>query len=133
MNRKGYGFLLALALVSLAELNLAVASTGILPELIGTWDFASMSPLKDGKPFGTIQFKPGQWSLQLNQDGTYVEKMPLRKYPLAEGTYKVHGHVLEMKPANGKTDLKYRFALEEDGKVLVLTDKDKSITRANRE
>ena len=42
--------MLALALVCLAALSALVASSEIPPELIGTWDFTSMTALKDGKP-----------------------------------------------------------------------------------
>jgi hypothetical protein len=122
-----------LALICLATVSVAVASSEIPPELIGTWDFASMTSLKDGKPFGTIHFKPGQWTLRLKNDGTYGEDFPVGKNPHMDGVYKVHGHNLQMKPAKGSADLRYEFSLEQDGKVLVLTDKGKSISTANRE
>jgi hypothetical protein len=133
MNWKGCRFLPALALVYLAALSTAVASREIPPELIGTWDFTSMTALKDGKPFGTIHFKPGQWTLKLKDDGTYIEDFPVGKIPHVEGAYKVHGHELEMKATTRNTDSKYSFALEQDGKILTLTDKGKSIMSANRE
>ena len=50
------------------------------------------------------------------------------------GTYKVHKHDLNMKPDNRSHDSKYGFKVEQDGKVLLLTNKDDgSITSANRE
>jgi hypothetical protein len=92
-----------------------------------------MTALKDGKPFGTIHFKPEQWALKLKNDGTYIEDFPVGKITHVEGAYKLHGHELEMTATTRNTDSKYSFGLEEDGKVLTLTDKGKITISANRE
>jgi len=132
MNRRDCRLVLTFGLVCLA-LGVTIAASEIPPELIGTWSFTSMTALKDGKPFGTINFKPGQWTLKLKDDGTYVEDFPVGKAPHVEGVYKVHGHDLEMQATTRKADIKYHFALEQDGKILVLTDQGKTISTASRE
>jgi hypothetical protein len=48
------------------------------------------------------------------------------------GSYSVHGHDLEMKMADGKPYYTYRFTIEQDGKVLVLKNKE-TIINADRE
>jgi hypothetical protein len=103
------------------------------PELIGTWSYTSMTALKNGKPFGTTNFQPGQWTVTFNQDATWVMKTLANLNPHGlSGTYEVHGHDVDMKLANGKPYYKYHLTIEQDGKVLVLTDKG-SINRATRE
>jgi hypothetical protein len=107
------------------------------PELIGTWDYMSVTALKNGKPFGTVRFQPGQWTVTFAEDATWIMKLPpsFSKPYSTKGTYDVHGRELDMKRAkgeHGKPNLKYRFTVEEDGKVLVLTDKE-STSSASRE
>jgi hypothetical protein len=98
------------------------------PELVGTWNYETMSPLKDGKPFGAVHFQPGQWTVTFNQDSAWTMKAPLRTM---NGSYSVHGHELEMKMADGNPYYTYRFTIEQDGKVLVLNKE--TIIIANRE
>jgi len=140
MSRQRCRFVAVFICSCLVALSAALASSEIPPELVGTWDCASFQAIKNGKPFGKIVFKPGQWTLILNADGTYLEKLPLKaQLPSgdshdAAGTYEVHKHDLKMKPANRGRDLKYDFKVEQDGKVLVLTDKNNgTILNANRE
>jgi hypothetical protein len=89
-------------------------------------------------PISTVHFQPGQWTLRLNVDGTYLMKGPLKSQSAdsqpATGTYEVHGHDLTMTSPKGHDhdDLKYRFTLKHHGKVLMLTDEGGSIS-ANRE
>jgi hypothetical protein len=52
----------------------------------------------------------------------------------AYGKFEVHKHEFDMRPDKSGPDLRYNFKLEKGGKVLVLTDRDKSsIIKANRE
>ena len=102
------------------------------------WDYSTFTVVKNGKPFSTIHFQPGQWTLSLNADGTYIEKEPLKPRSadsnVATGKYEVHKHDLKMRPDKDGRELKYGFKLEADGKVLVLTDKNSgSISNARRE
>jgi hypothetical protein len=104
------------------------------PELIGTWDYATMIALKNGKPFGTVNLRPGQWTVTFNLDATWVMKPPS---PPANpsglsGSYAVHGQDVDMKLANGSPYHKFRFTIEQDGKVLSLAAKDSTIS-ASRE
>ena len=117
-----------LASASLAALSVSIASAQIPPELIGTWDYESLTALKNGKPFGTVHFRPGQWTLKLNADATWVEKQPP---PLSKpgsqpttGTYEVQGHDLTLKSAEGR-ERRYRFTLKQHGEILTLTDENK--------
>jgi len=124
------GFLLVLACICLATLTSATASNKIPPELIGTWDYTSLAVLKKGKPFGTVHFQPGQWTVTFNPDATWTMKTPQRNS--FTGSYEVHGHDLDMKLADGKPYDKYRFTLKQDWKVLVLTTNENTIS-ASRE
>ena len=124
-------FLLATYLLCL---NAASGSPKVVPELLGTWDYTTMTNLKDGKPFGTVHFQPGQWTVTFNQDATWTMKPPpLGPKPGSlNGKYSVHGKDVEMKLSNGNPYDKYRFAVGPDGKLLTVTDKNSIIT-ASRE
>jgi hypothetical protein len=93
-----------------------------------------MTALKYGKPFGTVHFQPGQWTVTFNQDATWIMKPPSSstKPSGLNGSYTVHGHNVDMKLTNGSPYYKYRFTIEQDGKVLSLTTKESSIS-ASRE
>jgi hypothetical protein len=108
--------LLVLVCVWLLALGLAKASDELPQELIGIWDYTSLT-ISSG---ATVHFKPGQWTLRLNADATWVMQGP---------TYEVHGSKLKM---NGGNDLEYHFSLKRDGKTLELKDKDSKIS-ASRE
>jgi hypothetical protein len=112
----------------------AAGSPKAPPEVIGTWDYTSMTALKNGKPFGTVHFRPGQWTVTFNQDATWVMQPPSppAKPGGLNGTYAVHGRDVDMKLANGSPYYKYRFTIEQDGKVLTLTTKESTIS-ASRE
>jgi len=132
MKSKWCWFLIALASVCLIRIDATGSSPKVPPELIGTWDYTSMTALKNGKPFGTVHFQPGQWTVTFNPDATWVMKTPPPNPRGLNGSYEVHGHDLDMKLADGKPYFKYRFTVEQDGKVLVLTTKEATIS-ANRE
>lgn len=126
-------FLIVLASICLLGLDATGSFSKVPPELIGTWDYTSMTALKKGKPFGTVHFQPGQWTVTFNQDKTWVMRTPSPPNPRGlNGSYEVHAHDLDMKLADGKPYYTYRFAVEQDGKVLILTTKEVTIS-ANRE
>ena len=104
------------------------------PELIGTWDYAAMTALKNGKPFGTVHFQPGQWTVTFNQDATWAMKPPSPPATPGglSGSYAVHGHDVDMRLPNGRICNTYRFTVEQDGKALTLTTKGATIS-ASRE
>jgi hypothetical protein len=104
------------------------------PELIGTWDYTSMTALKKGKPFGTVNFQPDQWTVTFNPDATWAMKPPSppAKPGGLNGSYAVHGHDVDMKLGNGSSYQKYHFTIGQDGNALTLTTKD-SIISASRE
>lgn len=131
MRRGKPSFLFVVALISVAALT-AVASDKNSTPLIGTWDYTSMTALKNGKPFGTVHFQPGQWTVTFDMDG-WTMKTPSRINPDGlKGTYKVHGHDLDLNLISGQPYKKCRFSLENDVTVLVMTDKGSTIT-ASRE
>jgi hypothetical protein len=76
-----------------------------------------------------VHFKPGQWTLKLNADATWVMQGPIPTEKPANGTYEVHGSKLKL---NGGKDLEYHFSLKRDGRVLELKDKSSKIN-ASRE
>jgi hypothetical protein len=129
MRFRSRWFPTVLALVCLMGFDATSGSPKVPPELIGKWNYASMTALKDGKPFGTVHFQPGQWTVTFNQDFTWLMKTPSPSNPGGlSGSYEVHGHDLDMKLASGKPYYKYRFTIEQDGKVLVLTTKEATIS-----
>jgi hypothetical protein len=133
MKSRGIGYLVAVGCLLVVGLQSASGAHKVLQELVGTWDYISMTSLKNGKPFGTVHFNPGQWTVTFNSDGTWAMKTPsnLNGQGLS-GSYDVRGRDLDMKRANGKPYDDYRFSIEQDGKALVLTTKEVTIT-ANRE
>jgi len=111
----------------------SVAFDKIQAELVGTWDYTSMTALKKGKPFGTVHFQPGQWTVIFKQDATWAMSMPPPANPRTMGgTYEVRGHDVDMKMADGKPFKTYHFTIEQGGKILTLRTADVSIT-ASRE
>jgi hypothetical protein len=114
-----------LILVCVGFLGLAKASDELPHELIGTWDYTSLT-IPSG---ATVHFKPGQWTLRLNADATWVMQGPVPSAKQVNGTYEVHGSNLKM---IGGNDLEYHFSLKRDGKVLELKDKGSKIN-AGRE
>jgi hypothetical protein len=126
-------FPIVVVVIFLIGIHANGSSPKIPPELIGTWDYTSMTSLKNGKPFGTVHFQSGQWTVTFDQDGTWVMKTPSSANPRGlNGSYEVHGHELDMKLANGKLYYEYHFKIEQDGKVLVLTTKETTVS-ASRE
>ena len=116
---------LILVCVWVLALGLAKASDELPQGLIGTWDYTYLT-IPSG---GTVHFKPGQWTLKLNADATWVMQGPTPNAKPLNGTYEVHGNKLKM---NGGNDLEYHFILKRDGKVLELKDKGSEIS-ASRE
>ena len=117
--------LLILVCVWPLALGLANASDELPQALMGIWDYTSLT-ISSG---ATAHFKPGQWTLKLNADATWVMQGPTPNAKPVNGTYEVHGSKLKM---NGGNDLEYQFSLKRDGKVLELKDKGSKIS-ASRE
>jgi hypothetical protein len=92
--------------------------------LVGSWNYESMTNLKDGKPFGTVHFKPGQLTIAFNPDGSWARSAPIPAAKPQAGTNKVHKHDLILKHNYAASDDKYEFELKNDGKTLTLTNKD---------
>jgi len=131
--KSGCWLLIVIGFIFLVGLNATGSSPKVTPQLIGTWDYTSMTALKNGKPFGTVHFQPGQWTVTFNQDATWIMKTPSPPNPQGlNGSYEVHEYNLDMNLANGKPYDKYRFTVEQDGKMLLLTTKEHTIT-ASRE
>jgi hypothetical protein len=128
MKTKWCWFLVVVASGCLIGLDATGSSPKVPPELVGTWHYTTMTPLKNGKPFGIVHFAPGQWTVTFNQDSTWTMKTPPPNPRGLSGSCSVHGHDLEMKLADGKPYDTYRFAVERDGKVLVLTTKEVTIS-----
>jgi hypothetical protein len=135
MKSRNYWLLIALVVFCLGELGGAGDSSKVAPQLVGTWSYTSMTALKNGKPFGTVHFQPGQWTVTFNQDATWAMKPPSppAKPSGLNGSYAVHGHDVDMKLTNGSSYQKYRFAIEQDGKILTLTTKESTITASREE
>jgi hypothetical protein len=134
MKSRKFEYLIVLVSICLMGLDAAGGSAKAPLEMIGTWNYTSMTALKNGKPFGTVHFRPGQWTVTFNQDATWVMKPPSppAKPGGLNGSYAVHGHDVDMKLANGSPYYKYRFTIEQNGKVLTLTTKESTIS-ASRE
>lgn len=134
MKPRELDYLVLFAVVCLMGVNAVGGSPKAPPEMVGRWDYTSMTALKNGKPFGTVHFRPGRWTVTFNEDATWVMKPPSppAKPEGLNGSYAVHGHDVDMKLANGSPYYKYRFTIEQDGKVLTLTTKESTIS-ASRE
>jgi hypothetical protein len=130
MKSRTYWILIALSALCLVEPGGAGNSSKVPPELVGTWNYTSMTALKNGKPFGTVHFQPGQWTVTFNQDATWAMKPPSppAKPGSLNGRYAVHGHDVEMKLTNGSPYQNYRFTIEQDGKALTLKTKESTIS-----
>jgi hypothetical protein len=124
MLRMKSKILLALVCIWFSS-GLAKASDERVQELVGTWDYTSLT-IPSG---ATVHFKPGQWTLKLNADATWVMQGPTPNAKPTNGTYEVHGSTLKM---NGGNNLEYHFSLKRDGKILELRDKSNKIS-ASRE
>ena len=131
MKSKKFMLPLVLAAVCLVGLH-ASGSPMAPPELIGTWTYTALTNLKDGKPFGTAHFKPGQLRMTFNPDGTWILHPVSANHQGLNGSYEINGQDLEMKLADGKPYQKCSFAFEQNGTVLVMTNKERIIT-ASRE
>jgi hypothetical protein len=133
MNSKVCLLLVVLASVFAMGLGRVGGGPKIPAELIGTWDYTSMTTLKDGKPFGTVHLDPGDWTVTFNSDATWTMKTPSKLNPSGlKGTYEVHGHDLDMKLVGGKPYYKYKFTIDQDGKELNLSSKE-ALWSATRE
>jgi hypothetical protein len=110
----------------------AVASAQESQVLVGSWNYESMTNLKDGKPFGTLHFKPGQWTITFNADGHWTRNAPLPAAKPQSGTYKVHKHELTLKHDVVAPDDRFDIRFQSDGKVLMLSNKD-TIYQASRQ
>ena len=129
MKTKWSWFLIFLASLSFIGFDAVGSSGNVPPELIGTWDYTSMTTLKNGKPFGTVHFQPGQWTVTFKQDATWTMKLPSSANPRdLNGNYEVHDRDLDMKLADGKPFHKYRFTVGKDGKVLDLATDEATIS-----
>jgi hypothetical protein len=127
------GFLVALAFFYVLAFASSSGFGQTASELVGTWDYTSITNLKNGKPFGTVHFQPGQWTITYKQDGTWTMNPALSSgKPAPNGRYVMHGHDVDMKLVNGSRYERYRFAIEQDGRELELTSKETIIT-ASRE
>jgi len=85
----------------LVALDAKSASPKIPSELVGTWDYESFATLKNGKPFGTVHFQTGQWTVTFDQEGTWLVRPPSNVNSSGlSGTNEVHWHDLDMKLSN---------------------------------
>jgi hypothetical protein len=132
MHVRVWWFPIVIAALCLIRSDTAICSSQIPVELIGTWDCMTMTALKNGTPFGRIDFRPGDWSMSFNQDATWTMKVQVPNPHSMNGSYSTHGHDLDLKLANGATYEKYRFTVEHDGKTLTLANLEVTIS-ANRD
>ena|SRR5664279_718807 len=128
-SKPTFGFIAILAYVCLIGLSTANGGSPVPSQLIGTWDYTSLSV--NAKGTGVADFHPGEWTVTFNQDATWVMKSPLT--PGGDsGRYEVKGHDLTMLRTNGELYEKYRFSVSQNGKVLGLVSKLTTIS-ASRE
>jgi hypothetical protein len=125
MKSKGRWLLVVLTSVFLMGLSRIGGGPKIPTELIGTWDYTSMTTVKDGKPFGTVHLDPGYWTVTFNSDATWTMKTPTKMNPCGlNGTYEVRGRELDMKLVGGKPHGKFKFIIDQDRKELILSNKE---------
>lgn len=122
---------IVLALILIVTCYAVAAGQDSPQALVGGWDYASMTNLKDGKPSGTVHFKPGQWTITFNPDASWTRSALIPAAKPQAGTYKVHNNDLILKHNYVASDDKFEFELKNDGKTLTLTNKD-TIYQATR-
>ncbi len=126
MATKFLFFINFLLLLCLAQLCHAAADK-IPEELIGRWSEQSLTALKNGKPFGTVNFKPHQASITFNADGTWIINTTIPTPHKLNGVYEIHGQDLDMKWADGEPYSLYQFRIDQGGKQLVMENKEHRI------
>lgn len=108
------------------------AADRIPQELIGTWHENSMTALKNGKSFGTGNFKPGQLSITFSADGMWLIDTTVPRPHKLNGSYEVHGYDLDMKWEDGKPYALYHYKIAQNGKQLLLKNDEVSIVASRK-
>jgi hypothetical protein len=134
MKRIKIQLLIMLVSACFVGLSATGGSANVPTELTGIWEYSAMTALKAGKPFGSVNFGSGQWTVTFNPDNTWTMEVNLPRNPARHmnGHYVIHGHELDMKLDDGKPYSSYRFSVEQDGKLLVLTNKEHTINANKR-
>ena len=66
------------ASICLIGLDATGRAPKVPPELVGTWSYATMSPLKNGQPYGVVHFQPGQWTVMNQHRFAFMEERVAR-------------------------------------------------------
>jgi hypothetical protein len=101
--------------------------------LIGTWDYTSYTALQNGKPAGTVQFKPRTMVFTYREDGTWEMKAADTSRTKLNGSYDLHGMELIMKKADGSAYQDFEIQLEHDGRAMIMKDKHSIVTASKVE
>jgi hypothetical protein len=125
---------LALVLViPILTSHAVLAETPDKTALIGMWDYASYTGLENGKPLGTLNFKPNTMVFTYQRDGTWEMRAADATHTALAGTYELRGTELILKKQDGSLYLDFQVELKNDGKVIVLRDKRSIITASKLE
>jgi len=124
-HRRSFGVLLALScLVS----PMAFADSLDKTNLLGRWDYTSYTVLKNGKPSGTVQFKPGAMMFTYRPDGTWAMEANDATHTKLNGTYEVRGRKLIMRKTDGAIYQDFDVQLDKAGRAMIMKDKRSIVT-----
>lgn len=96
--------------------------------LVGSWDYTSYTLIENGKPSGTVQFKPRSMLFTYRADRTWQMEASDLTHTRLSGGYELHGSELIMKKADGSLYQDFMVGLLRDGQEMTLKDKRSIIT-----
>lgn len=100
--------------------------------LVGSWDYTTYTMLKDGKPAGTLQFKPRSMVFTYSNDGTWRMQANDATHTHRSGTYQLlHGSELVLKNSDGSPYQDFQVEIRGQGRSMLLRD-NKSILTADK-
>ena len=92
--------------------------------LVGSWDYTTYTMVEEGKPEGTIQFKPRSMVFTYHDDGTWQMQADDATHTHRSGTYELlHGSELIEKNLDESTYQDFQVEMSADGKSMLLRDK----------
>jgi len=125
--RRGWISAVLLALFC-AVSQIALAGSLDKTALIGRWDYTSYTVLKEGRPSGTVQFKPGTLVFTYHQDETWEMEANDATHTQLNGYYEVRRRQLIMRKSDGSPYQDCEVEMKDGGKAMIMKDKRSIVT-----